>query len=413
MKKILIAGNGVASASALKVLLHEKEIHITVISPEFYPASYKPLFPLISCGKLESYETFLLQPEDYSGENITFLPGVRIEKLSASKRVAYLSDGEEVEFDTALIATGSRVYIPEKFEKGNQRYRNVFTLDTIEEALDLKALIEEGAKNCVVIGAGRTGVNLTNVLANKGINVSLFEKENQILPGLLDNDLSTFISEKLQEKGASVITHPKIKKISAADKFVESISLEDGTRIPCHLVIIATETIPNIEFLEGDFTFAKGLIPNEYLETQESGIYAAGDVVQFLDFNGKRKIQKLAVNAWRQGEIAARNILGERVKCPLSFTGKYVKIDNIFAGYFGERDGTDYFDFSTKNNIVRFTLEGLKITGLQFLGTVEKITELARTGLNRFDTKFIPDEIKKQTTLGFPVFNWHQKLFDF
>lgn len=413
MRKILIAGNGIAAASALKMLLPAPNIHITVISPVFYPASYKPFFPFVSCGKLDTYETFLVQPEDYSRENITFKPGVKIQKLLAKKRIAYLSDGEEIDFDAALIATGSSVYIPEKFEKGTQRYRNLFTQDTIEEALNIRGLIEEGAKSCVVVGAGRTGVSVANAFASSGVSVSLLEKEKQILPNIIDGDLSVSILEKLEEKGVSIVTGASIEKVLASDRFIESIVLKDKTRIPCQIVIIATGSIPNIDFLEGNFTHAAGLIPNQYLETQEPGIFVAGDVVQFLDFNGKRKLQKLAINAWGQGEIAAKNILGEGVNCPLSFSGKYMQIDDIYAGYFGERDGTDYFDLSLDNNIIRFTFEGLKTTGMQFLSTTEKITELAESALNKFQTKSIPDEIKKQISSGFPAFNWHQKLFDY
>lgn len=413
MKKILVAGNGVAAASALKKLVASRDAYITIISPGFYPASYKPLFPLISSGKLENYETFLLEPKEYSSQNINFRPGQRIEKLFADKRLALLSTDEEIEFDAAIIATGFRALIPEKFEKAFQECRNIFVLDNLEDALNIKALIEEGAKNLIIVGAGRTGVSLANAFTDRKLNVYLIEKEYQVLPCLIDKDMALPIEEKLQEKGVSILTQTKVEEVIASDRFIESIRLHDGTKVPCHMVIIASGSKANVDLLEGNFTIATGLIVNQNLETQEPGIFAAGDVVQISDFNGKRNIHKLAVNAWLQGEIAARNVTGEKVICPVSFAGKYVEIDGYYVGYIGERVGTDYYNFSFENNFVRFTIEGLRVTGIQFSGIIEKIADLANAGIQKIGSRKIPEEIKYQVTSGFSIFQWHKKFFEF
>jgi NADPH-dependent 2,4-dienoyl-CoA reductase/sulfur reductase-like enzyme len=149
-------------------------------------------------------------------------------------------------------------------------------------------------------------------------------------------------------------------------------------------VVIATGVEPNIEFLAGGIGDSEGIPVAPTMETREPGIFAAGDVVRFETITGRKDVGQLVVNARAQGEVAAKNIAGNKTVCPPSFIGNIVKLDPVIAARIGDIDGSDHADFTAGRSFARATLEGQAVIGLQLVGDPEDMRGLVPAVLKKF-----------------------------
>ncbi len=401
MERVLIVGNGYAGLAAAKTLSLETGVSVTIVSAEPCHAYVPHLLPELVAGKKEEGEIFLPRDREYEAMGIRFLPGAQVEKLSARNRSALLSTGETVPFDKALIATGAHPWVPENLKPLLARCGNVVALKRLADALALRKLLDRGAKRVVLIGAGRVGILVAEVLKERGVTVSLIEIGPQILTTMLQRDVAERLAPVLAERRhLRIHTGTHIEGFAIDGGNVREVKLSGGTTLPCDVAVIATGVEPNTAFAEGAFPAAEGLSVDNRMETAETGIYAAGDVVFFETVTGRKDVGQLAVNARTQGEVAARNISGLKAFCPPMFTGNVVKLDPVIAARIGDIDGTDHADFTVDNSFARATMSGKTVTGLQLIGDPESLRGLVPAVLKKFRPEEIADLLRGRTDLG-------------
>jgi len=136
------------------------------------------------------------------------------------------------------------------------------------------------------------------------------------------------------------------------------------------------------------------------METREPGIFAAGDAVCFETITGKKDVGQLVVNARAQGEVAARNIAGQRALCPPSFIGNIVKLPPLIAARVGDTDGDDQADFAVAKSFARVTLAGGTAVGLQLVGDPEDLRGLVPAVLKKFRSCDLSDLFHGRLDLG-------------
>jgi len=214
---------------------------------------------------------------------------------------------ESVAFDKAIIATGSKAFVPPIEGNGVNR------LWTNKELLEAETL----PASLVIIGAGPIGIEFAQMLSKLGITCTIIEMMDRILPPV-DSEFSALLLDKMErENGIHVHLSSRVRQISVKGDMFET-AFEDrqgkGQTILSERVLVAAGRVPNIEDLHLESTSIapdrKGIIVNEYLETTEQGIYAVGDVIQG---------PKFAHTATYEALIAARNIVdGNRFKLDLS-----------------------------------------------------------------------------------------------
>ena len=402
MERVLIVGNGYAGARAAGVLGDLGRFEVLHVSDEAYPAYCRHLLPGLAAGERAPEELFL-PPEDGSGRGVGARPGIAVSRLFPGTRKALLSNGEEVPFDQALIATGARVFVPEKLRHLFGRCGNVVAMRQMKEALSLRRILEAGGRRVAIIGAGRIGVLLAEALKRAGVSISLIDIAPEILPTMLHEDVAARLRPHLEAEGdLSVLAGRFAASAEMEGETVRALQLSDGTVVPCDAVVLATGVVPNTEFLEGggpDLT--DGIPVGAGMETSSPGIFAAGDVICFRTVTGKTAPGQLILNARLQAEVAARNIAGEHVTCPPLFVGNVVKIGPVIGAVAGDVDGTGHEDLRVGGSFLRVTLERDAMTGFQFVGFPEDLRGLVPGALKRFDAARVREMLAPSAGHGF------------
>ncbi len=191
----------------------------------------------------------------------------------------------------------------------------IFTLRSLQDTDRIKAAIDQGVRQAVVIGAGFIGLELVENLVRQGIATTLVELQDQVLPPL-DKEMTTPLAEALTTHGVRLLLGDSAEAFElATDGLI--VRLKSGEQLPASLVILGVGVRP-----ENQLALAAGLEVgprggirvNEYLETSDPDIYAVGDAVEIRDATTGAPTQvPLAGPANRQGRIAADNIFGRRV----------------------------------------------------------------------------------------------------
>lgn len=402
MERVLIVGNGYAGARASEVLGALGGFEVRHVSDEAYPAYCRHLLPGLAAGE-RTVEDLYLPPGNGNGRGAGLRSGIAVSRLFPVARRALLSNGEEVSFDHALIATGARVFVPETLRHIFGRCGNVIAMRQMKEALSLRRILEGGKRRVAIIGAGRIGVLLAEALKRAGARISLVDIAHEILPTMLHGGMAARLRFHLEAEGdLSVLAGSFVASAEMEGETVRALHLSDGTAVPCDAVVLATGVVPNVEFLEGEGSDrTDGLPVDARMETSAPGIYAAGDVIRFRTVAGKTAPGQLILNARLQAEVAARNIAGESATCPPLFVGNVVKIGPMIGAVAGEVDGTGAEDFRVGDSFLRVTLEGGAMTGFQFVGLPDDLRGLVPGVLKRFDATWVREALAASRGPGF------------
>lgn len=402
MERVLIVGNGYAGARAADVLGALGGFEVLQLSDEAYPAYCRHLLPGLASGERVPEDLFL-PPGDGNGRDAGARSGIAVSRLFPKTRRAHLSNGEEVSYDHALIATGARVFVPEILRHIFGRCVNVIAMRQMKEALSLRRILEGGKRRVAIIGAGRIGVLLAEALKRAGASISLVDIAPEILPTMLHGDVALLLRPHLEAEGdLSVLAGRFVASAEMEGETVRALHLSDGTVVPCDAVVLATGVVPNTEFLEGEGRdLADGIPVDDRMETSMPGVHAAGDVIRFRTVTGKTAPGQLILNARLQAEVAARNIAGERATCPPLFVGNVVKIGPVIGAVAGDVDGTGTEDYRVGDSFLRATLEGGAMTGFQFVGLPEDLRGLVPGVLKRFEATWIRQALAATGGPGF------------
>ncbi|MFA6378240.1 MAG: FAD-dependent oxidoreductase [Candidatus Omnitrophota bacterium] len=236
---------------------------------------------------------------------------------------------DEVCYDTLVFATGASSIVP-VIEGVN--LKNVFTLQTIEDAEKIRSILKEGkAQDVVIVGGGLIGVEITEALTERGARVTIVERLAQILP-MLDRDLAYHVTKHMESKGVKIKTQTIVQRIEGAES-VEAVVTDQG-KISCDFVILAVGVRPNTELAKKiGLTTGRtgGIVVNDRMQTSDPDIFAVGDCVEsFHLVTGKPCFIPLGSTANKQGRVAANNICG---------------IEDVFPGVLGSTI-CKVFDFS-------------------------------------------------------------------
>jgi len=402
MERALIIGNGYAGARAAEVLDALGGFEVLHVSDETYPAYCRHLLPGLAAGE-RAVEELFLPPGNGNGRGPGARSGIAVSRLFPKTGRALLSNGEEISFDKALIATGAKVFVPSSLRHMFGRCGNVIAMRRMKEALALRRILEGGKPRVAIIGAGRIGVLLAEALKRTGARISLVDIAHEILPTMLQADVAARLRPHLVEGGdLSVLAGSEVAGAEIEGETVRSLRLSDGTEVPCDAVVLATGVVPNTEFLESDGPHrTDGLAVNDRMETGVHGVYAAGDVIRFRTVSGKKAQGQLILNARLQAEVAARNIAGAEATCPPLFLGNVVKIGPVIGAVAGDVDGAGNEDHRVGDSFLRVTLEESGMTGFQFVGLPEDLRGLLPGVLKRFEAARVREALASYGGPGF------------
>lgn len=325
-----IIGNSAAAVGAVEsIRRYDRKGEIVVVSREPYSVYSRPLISHILAGHIQENRIFYREKDFYKRNRIQTFLRREVKAIQAKSHLLLLDDGERLGFEKLLIATGGCPMIPPV--KGIKR-RGVFTFTTWDDAKEIRRYVRENpVESAVVIGGGLIGLKAMEALMALGLRVTVIELMDRILSATFDKKASEMIERQLKAKGANLITENTVEEILGSHNGIEEVLLKDGRRLKCQMVIFGIGVFPNIGLVKDTpISYNKGIRVNSHMETNISGIYAAGDVVEIPDIL-LHTVRPIAIwpNAYRQGWIAGCNMAGTPRQYEGSFAMNSIEICGI------------------------------------------------------------------------------------
>ena len=302
MKYVIIGNSAAGISAAEEIRKNDIEGEITIISDEPYRTYSRPLISYYLKGKTIEPNMYYRGESFYDDLNINAVLGKKVTKIDKKAKKVYCGK-EAFPYDKLLIATGSVPFIPPI--EGSDR-ENVCTFLKWDDAKLLKEKLTKDTK-VVVIGGGLIGLKAAEGAHKIAQSVTVVELSDRVLATILDPDAGKMIADSLTKNGIDSILGDTAVSFDG-----EKVVLKSGSELPCDMLIIAVGVRANSALaVEAGLEADRGIVCNEFQQTSDPDIYAAGDVAESLDMtDGVRKILALLPDAVRQGKVAGSHMSG-------------------------------------------------------------------------------------------------------
>ncbi len=379
--RVVIIGNGPAAVAAAETARDlDAACEITVISKERVPF-YTPcaLADYVE-GSVARKALFLRDEEFYRERKIRTLFGLPAVGLDNGSRRVRLLGGEMVAYDRLLVACGARAVLPPI--AGLTSTPGSFALKTLADADGILGHLGL-ARRAVVIGSGLVGLEATQALLRRGLQVTLLEALPQVLPQMLDAEMASLVERRLRGRGAEVLVDCPAEAVLGGANGVAAVRA-GGRQIPCELVVCAAGVRPDLSAVAGSgIETSEGILVDDRMETSVPGVFAAGDVVEGLDQGGRRRVLANWPNAVNGGRVAGSNLVGVERRFAGPESVNVVRVFDLPVSSFGDRGGDRFLRRQEGGVVWKLGLRGGRIVGGQSFGEVDRAGlyhELMKTG---------------------------------
>ena len=355
MKHVILGAGPAGIIAAETIRKHAPHDEILVIGDEPEAPYSRMAIPYLLIGKVGEEGTHLRHGVDHYAKLGITLRRARAKHVDVEGRAVDLDDGTTVVFDRLLIATGSSPATP---PIPGIHGRGVHPCWTLKDARAIMELAQPGAK-VLQMGAGFIGCIIMEALAMRGVELTVVEMGDRMVPRMMGPTAGTMIKDWCEAKNVKVHTGARVEAINRPepgilDKLADmaglkpahkaaamTVRLSTGEHLEADLVISATGVKPNIGFLQNSgITCLVGVLTDEHLQTNVPGIYAAGDCAEAFDkVSGTTIVSAIQPNAAEQARVAALNMVGQ--KAVLKGVTQINVLDTLgmISASFGKWDG--------------------------------------------------------------------------
>ncbi|MFL2128108.1 NAD(P)/FAD-dependent oxidoreductase [Ruoffia sp. FAM 26255] len=316
--KYIILGGGMAGANAaMEIRKNDREGTLLIVTQENDKPYYRP--PLSKEFWTEpDYPKETIYYNISDDESIDFLTGTTVKQINADQQTIEIESGEIYQYEKLLYALGGAP----KWIDGLESER-VLALRNLEDYRNLRQLAKPGSK-VIIVGGGWVGAEIAAGLKLNDMDVTL------VFPNEILNEkrLPRMLAEKFHQRfvdiGVSLINNAYADSYKVEDDQV-SLKLENGAVLKADILVLGIGLNPNVELAEAaGLEVGNGVIANQFLQTSNKHIYAAGDVLNYPDVIIGRNRFEHEEQAEYSGKVAGRNMTGaEEVYnhgAPLSYT---------------------------------------------------------------------------------------------
>jgi NADPH-dependent 2,4-dienoyl-CoA reductase/sulfur reductase-like enzyme/nitrite reductase/ring-hydroxylating ferredoxin subunit len=338
-RRIVIVGGGAAGFAAAEMLRRQEfNGSVVMLSNEASAPVDRPNLSKDYLAGSAPEDWLPLRPENYYADAaIDLRLNTEVASIDTKAKAVLLAGGEAVGYDRLLLATGAE---PVRLPIPGAEQRHVHVLRSLADCRAIIALAD-GARRAIVIGASFIGLEAAAALRARNIEVHVVGLEARPMERVLGPAMGDFVRSLHEEHG--VIFHLG-DTVTAIDG--KRASLKSGGVIEADLVVVGVGVRPRLALAEkAGLAIDRGVAVNAYLEASVPGIYAAGDIARWPDPHSRENIRvEHWVVAQRQGQTAARNMLGQRevfdavpffwsqhYDVPINYVGHAEKWDEIIV----------------------------------------------------------------------------------
>ena len=377
----LIIGAGVGGASVCEALReHDSKGSVTLVGNESALPYQRPrLLGSVLAPKAPSLETLAHLPPDWYAKNkIELRLETLVTQLNLERRLAVLNTGQVIEFRKACLAMGSRVRRP---QVGGTSLGNVLTLRNLRDVLALRE-IAALEKNIIIVGNGFVATETAATLRALGLKVQIMSRSPFLWPEWLDCETARWLTEEFVQQGV-VLLNETLNGFEGKT-VLRNIQTKSGNRIPAGVAILATGAEPNLGLVANTpLGSPNGTPVNEFLETDEKGIYAVGDIALYPDsvFGGVRRTEHWETTV-EQARIAGGNMTGkkrQKFKALPTHSSTVFDLNFEFIGDFRQTPVRFEIEGShAKRKFIARYFQGSKLMGMLLCNQPKEKSEEAR-----------------------------------
>lgn len=310
--KIVILGNGISGITAARHIRKNSDHEIVVISGETDYFFSRTALMYVYMGHLKFEHT---QPYEnwFWEKNRIQLKKAWIKSIDFESKKLISTENETITYDKLILATGS---VPNKFGWKGQDLRGVQGLYSFQDLEKLEAQ-SSNITSAVVVGGGLIGVELVEMLLSRGIKVTFLVRENSFWDIVLPKEESELITKHIQKHEVDLRLATELEEIVGNEEGeVIAIKTKSSEQLDCQFVGLTVGVRPNIDFLRNSTVeIDRGILVNEYLETNIRDVYAIGDCVQHrTPPPGRKPLEQIWYTGRQMGKTVAQTVCNKTVK---------------------------------------------------------------------------------------------------
>jgi NAD(P)H-nitrite reductase large subunit/ferredoxin len=378
VRRVVVVGAGVAGVTAaeeLRRVLPDTQLLLVGEEPYHF---YNRMAITRLVSESTSIDSLYLNRRDWAeSRRVDFRRGVPATEIDRQNREVATADGERLEYDKVIIATGARPFVPALEGFGVD---GSFVLRTIDDAVQIQQFIRRTrCRTAVIVGAGLLGLEAAYNIAQLDVRVVVLDRGRWPLRRQLDEQAGALVWEMLQDLGIELLGQTEAQRVHADDR-VTGVELLDGTTLDAELCLVTAGIIPNAQLAQAaGLDVGVGITVDGGMRTSDPDIFAVGDVAEH---DGR------PFGLWpasvEQAQVAAANVAGAEVVFTHAASPARLKVPGIDLLSIGAVDAergesrTVVVSAYGTRNYRKLILEHGRLTGAIILGSPELFDDVTR-----------------------------------
>jgi NADPH-dependent 2,4-dienoyl-CoA reductase/sulfur reductase-like enzyme/nitrite reductase/ring-hydroxylating ferredoxin subunit len=357
---VVIVGAGAAGSAAAEMLRRcGFDGRVTIVDNDSGSPYDRPNLSKDYLAGNAPEEWIPLRPDGFYADHKIDIVHGRVMRLDSKSKTLDVDGHGSVSYDALLLATGAE---PVRLKMPGDDQPHVHYLRSLADSRSIIGAAK-GAKRAVVVGASFIGLEVAASLRARNVDVHVVAPEKIPLGRVLGDYLGNYVRSLHEEKGVTFHLEHTTQRVES-----DAVVLDDGTRLPADLVVIGVGVKPRLELAESaGLATDRGIVVDAFLETSVPGIFAAGDIARWPDpHSGERIRVEHWVVAERQGQAAARNILGAREPFALVpfFWSAHYDVSFNYVGHAEKWDRVEVDGDATKRDVAVRLMHGDNLLAL-------------------------------------------------